>query len=40
MGNKWMDNKAVNLISNFRGNEKEEIQRTQKDGSKKTFSCP
>ena len=40
MDSKWMDNKAVNLISNFRGNEKEEIQRTQKDGSKKTFSCP
>lgn len=37
---KWMDNKAVNLISNFHGSEREEIRRKQKDGSKKTFSCP
>ena len=35
-----MDNKAVHLISNFHGNEREEIRRTQKDGSRKMFSCP
>ena len=37
---KWMDNKAVNVISNFHRAECEEISRTQKDGSKKRFSCP
>ena len=37
---KWIDNKAVNVISNFHGTERDEISRTQKDGSKKWFSCP
>ena len=32
---KWIDNKAVNVISNFYGTERDEISRTQKDGSKK-----
>ena len=37
---KWMDNKAVIVICNFHGNERDEISRTQKDGSKKRFNCP
>ena len=37
---KWMDNKAVNVISSFHGTEHDGICRTQKDGSKKRFSCP
>ena len=37
---KWMDNTAVNVISNLRGTERDKISRTQKDGSKKRFSCP
>ena len=32
---KWIDNKALNVISNFHGTERDEISRTQKDGSKK-----
>ena len=35
-----MDNKAINVISNVHGTERDEISRTQKDGSKKRFSCP
>ena len=35
-----MDNTAVNVISNLRGTERDKISRTQKDGSKKRFSCP
>ena len=35
-----MDNKAVNLIWNFHDSEKEEMQRRQKNGSKKIFTCP
>ena len=37
---KWMDNKAVNLISNFHGSEKENIRRTQQDRRKKTLIYP
>ena len=37
---KWMDNKAVHMVSNFHGSEVSFVYRTQKDGSKKEFSCP
>ncbi|MCP4923780.1 MAG: hypothetical protein GY915_07110, partial [bacterium] len=37
---KWMDNRAVHVISNFHGTELGTIKRTQKDGTKKDFSCP
>ena len=37
---KWMDNKAVHVISNFHGTEATGIKRKQKDGTKKDFSCP
>ncbi len=37
---KWMDNKAVHLISNFHGSDVSSVTRTQKDGSKKEFPCP
>ena len=37
---KWMDNKSVHVISNYHGTEIGEIKRTQKDGSRKIFSCP
>ena len=36
----WMDNKSVHVISNYHGTEIGEIKRTQKDGSRKIFSCP
>ena len=36
---KWMDNKAVHIVSNFHGSEVSSVCRTQKDGSKKEFTC-
>ena len=35
-----MDKRAVNVLSNLHGSERERISRTQKDGSNKRFSCP
>lgn len=37
---KWMDSKAVHFISNYRGTEISIVQRREKDGTKKVFSCP
>ena len=37
---KWMDSKAVHLISNYHGIEIATVQRREKDGSKKVITCP
>lgn len=37
---KWNDNKPVHVVSTFHGTDITEIQRTQKDGTKKKFPSP
>ena len=37
---KWMDSKAVHLISNYHGTETTTVQRREKNGSKKVVTCP
>lgn len=37
---KWMDNKAVHLISNFHGAEQTSVKRKTKGGSTVTVPCP
>ena len=37
---KWIDNKPVFLLSNFHGTFEDTVERTQKNGSSETISCP
>ena len=37
---KWIDNKPVFLLSNFHGTLEDTVERTQKNGSSETISCP
>lgn len=37
---KWNDNKVVSFISNYHGTEETDVERTQKDGSRKRVICP
>ncbi|CAI6371557.1 unnamed protein product [Macrosiphum euphorbiae] len=37
---KWKDNKVVHIGSNYHGNEITSVDRTMKDGSRLSISCP
>ena len=37
---KWKESKVVYVLSNFHGTETTTVERTQKDGTKKTIPCP
>ncbi|XP_016655726.1 piggyBac transposable element-derived protein 3-like [Acyrthosiphon pisum] len=37
---KWKDNKVVHIASNYHGNEITSVDRTMKDGSRLSISCP